>query len=141
MFHQSEKDFPQTKMKLWLSHLFPMQPFSTPMVFWCFQGVEKRCTGNKWVKKLISWSYIESSSVNRRILIANIAKVLRKFFKRQNSCSQIIFKIVILKDFSKFIRKHMCSGLFFITLQSCWSAIVLKRDSGAGVFLWILRIF
>ena len=38
------------------THLFPMHPFSTPffyMVFWCFQGVEKGCIGNKWVKK--SW--------------------------------------------------------------------------------------
>ena len=32
------------------THLFPMHPFSTPffyMVFWCFQGVEKGCIGNK----------------------------------------------------------------------------------------------
>ena len=30
-----------------------MQPFSTPWkltVFWCFQGVEKGCIENKWVK-------------------------------------------------------------------------------------------
>ena len=40
-----------------LNHSFPMQPFSTPLktsenlrVFWCFQGVEKGCIGNDWVK-------------------------------------------------------------------------------------------
>ena len=40
-----------------LTHSFPMHPFSTPLitsenrwVFWCFQGVEKGCTGNEWVK-------------------------------------------------------------------------------------------
>ena len=39
-----------------LTHLFRMHPFSTPLktsenltIFWCFQGKEKRCIGNKWV--------------------------------------------------------------------------------------------
>ena len=39
-----------------LTHLSPIHPFSTPLetsenrkVFWCFQGVEKGCTGSKWV--------------------------------------------------------------------------------------------
>ena len=30
-----------------LTHLFQMQPFSPPL---SFQGLEKGCTGNKWVK-------------------------------------------------------------------------------------------
>ena len=40
-----------------LAHLFPMHLFSTPLetsqnltVFCCFQGVEKRFIGNKWIK-------------------------------------------------------------------------------------------
>ena len=38
-----------------------MQPFSNPWkqknstVFWCFQGVEKKCIGNKWVS---SWKIV-----------------------------------------------------------------------------------
>ena len=38
----------------WLTHLFPMHPFSTPWkhqktLQFCFQGVEKGFFGNKWV--------------------------------------------------------------------------------------------
>ena len=40
----------------YLTHLITMHPFSTPWklrktlsFFWCFQWVEKECTGNKWV--------------------------------------------------------------------------------------------
>ena len=38
-----------------LTHLFSVHPFSTPWKrqkrrFWRFQGVEKRCIRNKWVK-------------------------------------------------------------------------------------------
>ena len=29
--------------------LYPLKISEDLMVFWCFQGVEKRCTGNKWV--------------------------------------------------------------------------------------------
>ena len=50
-----------------LTHFFPMHPFSTPLktsenhkVFWCFQGVEKGCIGNEWVKNG-SWVF---SNVN-----------------------------------------------------------------------------
>ena len=33
-----------------LNHSLPMPPFSTTLaVFWCYQWVEKGCTGNKWV--------------------------------------------------------------------------------------------
>ena len=41
-----------------LTNSFPMHPFSTPWkhrsenlaIFWCFQGIEKECIGNEWVK-------------------------------------------------------------------------------------------
>ena len=36
----------------------------------------------------------------------------------------------VLRNFSKFIEKHLCQSLFF-----------KKRDSGTGVFLWICEIF
>ena len=43
-------------LSLWLTHLFLVHPFSTPRktenltVSRCFQGLEKGCIGNKWVK-------------------------------------------------------------------------------------------
>ena len=30
--------------------LYPLRTLEILMVFWCFQGVENRCIGNKWVK-------------------------------------------------------------------------------------------
>ena len=42
-----------------LTHLFPMHPFSTPWKHQktdriCFQGVEKGCIGDKWVKEIMA---------------------------------------------------------------------------------------
>ena len=30
--------------------LYPLKTSENRKVFWCFQGVEKRCIGNEWVK-------------------------------------------------------------------------------------------
>ena len=55
---------------------------------------------------------------------------------------QIIFKIDrCLHYFSIFTKKHLCWGLFLITLQTFSSATLLKKHSNTGVFLWILRNF
>ena len=35
----------------------------------------------------------------------------------------------------------MCQGLFLIKLQVSGLELYYKRDSGTGVFLWILLIF
>ena len=35
-------------------------PFLYPMVFWCFQGVEKECIGNKWVNFSFYWLLLEN---------------------------------------------------------------------------------
>ena len=52
-------------LSLWLTHLFLVHPFSTPRktenltVSRCFQGLEKGCIGNKWVKFVeIFWDNI-----------------------------------------------------------------------------------
>ena len=33
-------------------HIFLLNPFAHRKVFWCFQGVEKGCIGNKWVNSV-----------------------------------------------------------------------------------------
>ena len=55
-----------------VTHLFPMHPFSIPLktsetrkAFWCFQGVEKGCAGNEWVKLYVS----SISSSNSKCLV------------------------------------------------------------------------
>ena len=40
-----------------------------------------------------------------------------------------------------FIGKHLCQSLVFCNDSGIRPAAILKRDSGAGVFLRILRIF
>ena len=50
-------------------------------------------------------------------------------------------KLGILKNFGNFTGKHLCWSLFLIKFQAWMSAILLKRDSNSGVFLWSLRNF
>ena len=51
-----------------LTHSFPIHPFSTPWkhqnrkIFWSFQGVEKECTGNRWVKLLSAQNSLNSGA-------------------------------------------------------------------------------
>ena len=52
----------RTKDLLYLNPFVPNVPFLYPLktsnnftVFWCFQGVEKGCNGNKWVNKQITF--------------------------------------------------------------------------------------
>ena len=54
----------QRWLKCWLTHLLPTHTYSIPWkhqqnlrFFWCFQGVEKRYIGNKWVKFVIIFPY------------------------------------------------------------------------------------
>ena len=66
-------------------------------------------------------------------------KALSLNFK--SSRSQMFFKIGVLNNFAIFAGKHLCWSYFLIKLQARRSAILLKRDSNTGVFLWILRNF
>ena len=50
----------------------------------------------------------------------------------------MFFKIGVLKNFAIFPGKHLWRSYFLIKLQAWRSAILLKRDSNTGVFLWIL---
>ena len=54
---------------------------------------------------------------------------------------EVFYKKAVLKNFSILTGKYLCSSLFLIKLKSFRSATFLKRDSNAGVFLWIFRNF
>ena len=41
----------------------------------------------------------------------------------------------VLRNFTKFTEKHLCQSLFFNKVADLRPATLLKRDSGAGVFL------
>ena len=45
----------------------------------------------------------------------------------------------VLRNFTKFTGKDLCQSLFFNKVAGCGPATLLKRNSGTGVFLRILR--
>ena len=59
----------------------------------------------------------------------------------RSSCSQILIKINVLKNFAIFRGKHLCWSLILGKLQVLKPASLLERDSNTGAFLWILRNF
>ena len=46
----------------------------------------------------------------------------------------------VLRNFSKFVGKHLCQSLFFKKVAALRPATLLKRGTGTDQFLWILRI-
>ena len=53
----------------------------------------------------------------------------------------MFFKQCVFNNFATFTGEHLCWSLRLIKLQVSRLATLLKRESGAGVFLWIFRIF
>ena len=59
------------------------------------------------------------------------------FFKHY-LCS---FRKGVFDNFAKFTGKHLCQSLFFNKTAGLRLALLLKKDSGTGCFLWILGNF
>ena len=49
--------------------------------------------------------------------------------KLRSSCSQIFFKIYVLKTLANFIGKHLCWSLLLLKLQTLRTATLLKGAS------------
>ena len=49
---------------------------------------------------------------------------------------EVLSKKGVLKNFAKFTGKQMCQSLFFNKVAGL---ILIKKDSGTRVFLWILQ--
>ena len=47
----------------------------------------------------------------------------------------------VLRNFTKFTRKHLCQNIFLNKVAALSPVTLLKWDSGKGVFLWILQNF
>ena len=41
----------------------------------------------------------------------------------------------VLKNFANFTGKHLCQSLFYIKVADLELAILLKKESGTGIFL------
>ena len=62
----------------------------------------------------------------------SFANISIPFKSSHQRCS---LKKGVLRNFTKFTRKHQCQSLFFNKVAGPRLANLLKRDSGAGVFL------
>ena len=61
--------------------------------------------------------------------------------KFRSSRPDVFCEKSVLRNFAKFTGKHLCQSLFLIKLQPWGLQLYLIRDSGTGVFLWILQNF
>ena len=52
----------------------------------------------------------------------------------RSHCSQMFFKIGVLKDFALFTGKKLCWSLFLTNFQAWRPATLLKRDSSIDIF-------
>ena len=59
----------------------------------------------------------------------------------QEQPPEVFYKKGALKNFTKSTGKHLCQSLFFNKVAVLRPATLLKKDSGAGVFLSILWNF
>ena len=57
------------------------------------------------------------------------------YLDSKNSHQRCTVKKSVLRNFAKFIGKHLCQSLFFNKVAGLRPVTLLKRDSGTGVFL------
>ena len=87
------------------------------------------------------------SSVNYMVLLSLHCTKLKFYMKDfinnvQNQPPAVFYKKRFLKNFTKIHRKHLYQSLFFNKVEGTWGLqLYSKRNSGTGVFLWILRNF
>ena len=90
-----------------------------------------------WVLPALSLSEIKQT-INKNYAYSSILcsghQLSESAFIR-SSHLQIFYKTRVLKNFSKFTRKHLCWSLFLIKLRVGRHVTSLKRDSSTGVFL------
>ena len=72
-------------------------------------------------------------------LLMWVRKSPKKSFWFRSNHRRYSIKKGVLRNFAKFTGKHQCQSLFLIKLKASDLQLCLKRDSGTGVFLWILQ--
>ena len=64
---------------------------------------------------------------------------IESLFQTKTQSPEVVLKRVVLKTLTKLTGKHLYRVSFLI--QKDLIKTVLKRDSGTGVFMWILQNF
>ena len=94
-----------------------------------------------WVNFLTS-SEIGTGKVNTPLQLLTWTRLRPMLsLRKHKQLPAVLFKKSVLKNFATFTEKHLYWSLFLIKLQAWRPAILLKRDSNTGLFLWITRNF
>ena len=100
-------------------------------VFSFFQGIEKGCVRNKWVKRKALTSNITSEAATGGALLEKVFSEISRI-SQENTCNR---DSCLIK-----LQRKICDRVSsLIKLQG--SATLLEKDSGTGAFLWIMRNF
>ena len=98
--------------------------------------------------------FVSSSNCKKKLLASNwtiLVSHFSKYIQSRSSRPKVFYWKGVLKNFSKFIEKHLSRNLFFNKVTDLRPATLLtkrldlkpanliKKDSSAGVFLWIFR--
>ena len=110
-----------------------------PRLILLFFQIRKESTTNNPMENSLNLQ----ENLEERYWIKSRRKPLRKIWmvrsrNDRSSCLQVFLKIGALKIFAIFTGKNLCWSLL-IQLQVFRPATLLKADSNAGAFLWILR--
>ena len=128
----------------------------TPMPEWDFNKIAKELYWNhtsEWVFSCKFAEYFQNTFSKEHpwraasqfwgfSMLMLQSKSLFSLYSRQiysncrSSRPEVFCKKAVLRNFTKFFGKHLCRSLFFNNLFYYY-----KRNSGTGVFLWILRNF
>ena len=79
--------------------------------------------------------FLYSSFCSKRIQKGKYTPNTPNIYWLKSNRLQVFYEIDNLKDFAKFSGKHL--NWSHVALLKAWN--LLKRDSSAGIFLWILR--
>ena len=118
-------------------HPFPLQTMK----------VNRASNTQRSKKHILSQSYFQkrkkgSQTTFYRQVKKYLEKVMLWVYDKNNSKKQSFRgKKGVFRNFTKLTGKHQCQNLFLIKMQAWGLRLYLKRDSGTGVFLWILWNF
>ena len=121
---------------LFFNPFVPNAPFPENRKVFCFQAAEKRCIGNKWVKK-------QKASSGTNLL----PRFLHDFWGKISLTYILLSDQISLSDCLYCMRYWAicviicCSVCDVINFEINLSFLVLKRASSTCVFLSILRLF
>ena len=127
----------------WILKLKELSAFSTTLTL-SFQHPQLFIFRSKIKKKtdfiiifLLQFSF--TNSWDQLLWVMHFKRYLHNI--EEAATRGVLRKKVFLEISQKFTGKHLCQSPFLIKMQDYCLQVYLQRDSGTGVFLWILQNF